>query len=124
MHNISYEKKFFERKLPLFYRPKDAYATISAARTPCAFKKKVVMIVTGNCGDESRELMGDPCFEMLESQLLIEQIETVEKLYVGGVENMTEEMFKGKLRAAFHAGKTLVERITAEKTSLTERNAR
>jgi len=106
-------KKFLERKTPLFYRPKEAYATISAPRTPCAFKKKAVMIVTGNCSDEYRELMGDPCFEMLESQLLVEQIETVEKLYVGGVENMTEEMFKEKLRAAFHAGATLVERIKA-----------
>ena len=106
-------KKFFERKLPLFYRPKDAYATISAPRTPCAFKKKAVMIVTGNCGDEYRELIGDPCFEMLESQLLVEQIETVEKQYVGGVENMTEDTFKEKLNTAFFAGKKLVECITA-----------
>jgi hypothetical protein len=97
----------------LFYRPKDAYATISAPRTPCAFKKKAVMIVTGNCGDEYRELMGDPCFEMLESQLLVEQIETVEKQYVGGVENMTEDTFKEKLNTAFFAGKKLVECITA-----------
>ena len=107
-------KKFLERKMPLFYRPKEAYATISAPRTPCAFKKKTVMIVTGNCGDEYRELMGDPCFEMLESQLMVEQIETIEKLYVGGVENMTEETFRKKLQYAHHLGETLVERIIAE----------
>jgi len=107
-------KKFLERKMPLFYRPKEAYATISAPRTPCAFKKKTVMIVTGNCGDEYREVMGDPCFEMLESQLLVEQIETVEKLYVGGVENITEETFREKLQHAHHLGETLVERIIAE----------
>jgi len=107
-------KKFLERKLPLFYRPREAYATISGPRRACDFKKKVVMIVTGNCGDEYRELMGDPCFEMLESQLILEQIETIEKLYVGGVENMTEETFKDRLNTAFCAGKTLVERIKAE----------
>jgi hypothetical protein len=72
------------------------------------------MIVTGNCGDEYRELMGDPCFEMLESQLMVEQIETIEKLYVGGVENMTEETFREKLQYAHHLGETLAKSIIAE----------
>jgi len=91
------------------YANADGYVLASPVYDVCI--TSLINFLGKNCGDEYRELMGDPCFEMLESQLLIEQIETVEKLYVGGVENMTEEMFKGKLRAAFHAGKTLVERI-------------
>jgi multimeric flavodoxin WrbA len=107
-------KKFLERKMALTYRPEDAYATIGGPRNPSAFKKKAVMIVTGNCGDEYRELMGDPCFAMMEGQFMIEQVETIDKFYVGGVENMTEETFMKKLQYAHRMGKTLADRILAE----------
>jgi len=107
-------KKFLERKIPLSYRPEDAYATIGGPRTPWAFKKKALMIVTGNCGDEYRELMGDPCFEMMEGQFMIEQVETIDKFYVGGVENMPEKTLREKLHYAYRMGETLVERIIAE----------
>ena len=94
--------------MPLSYRPENAYATIGGPRTPWLFKKKALMIVTGNCGDEYRELMGDPCFEMMEGQFMIEQVETIDKFYVGGVENMPEET----------SGKNYSMRITWEKHSL------
>ncbi len=83
-------KKFLERKIALTHRPADAYATIGAARSPADFKKRVAMIVTGNCPDEYREVMGDPCFEIMEAHFTIEQVMTAEKMYVGGVETMTE----------------------------------
>jgi multimeric flavodoxin WrbA len=107
-------KKYLERKMPLSYRAENAYATIGGPRTPWLFKKKALMIVTGNCGDEYRELMGDPCFEMMEGQFMIEQVETIDKFYVGGVENMPEETLSKKLHYAHHMGGTLVERIAAE----------
>jgi multimeric flavodoxin WrbA len=108
-------KKFIERKIALSHRPADAYATIGASRVPSGFRKKAVMIVTGNCSDEYRELMGDPCFELMEGHFMIEQVETIDKLYVGSVENMPEEMLRENLQHAFRMGETLVERISAER---------
>ena len=107
-------KKFIERKIALCHRPADAYATIGASRVPSGFRKKAVMIVTGNCPDEYMELMGDPCFELMEGHFMIEQIETIDKFYVGSVENMPEETLGEKLQHAYRMGETLVERISAE----------
>ncbi len=104
-------KKFLERKFPLTYRPKEAYATIGAARSPAEFKKSAALIVTGNCADEYRELMGDPCFEALEAHLIVEQVMTTDKLYVGGVENMTDATFAERLDTAHRMGARLVEEI-------------
>jgi len=104
-------KKFLERKLALSYRPQEAYATIGEARGPAEFKKGAVIIVTGNCGEEYRELMGDPCFEIMEAHFMIEQVSTTDRLYVGGVENMPEEVLVEKEKAAFDAGVRLVAEI-------------
>ena len=111
-------KTFLERKMPLTFRDKDAYGKISAARNPAHFKKMVSMIVTGNCGDEFREVMGDPCFEAMEGLLAIEQVPTVDKLYAGGIENMSKEAFLEKLNIAYQTGIHLVEEIEkAQKAS-------
>jgi len=107
-------KKFLERKIALTHRPSEAPATIGAARVPAGFRKKAIMIVTGNCPDEYRELMGDPCFEMMEGHFMIEQVETVGKIYVGGVETLSDETIQEKLEHSFNMGKTLVECIIAE----------
>jgi len=64
-------KKFLERKIALTHRPQDAYATIGSPRVSVDFKKSAAMIVTGNCSDEYRELMADPCFEMMGGHLII-----------------------------------------------------
>jgi multimeric flavodoxin WrbA len=107
-------KKFIERKIALSHRPADAHATIGASRVPSGFRKKAAMIVTGNCSDEYRELMGDPCFELMEGHLMIEQVETIDKFYVGSVENMSEGTLGKKLQQAYRMGATLVEHIFAE----------
>lgn len=104
-------KKFLERKIALTYRPREAHATIGESRCPAGFKKHAAMIVTGNCADEYRELMGDPCFELMEGHLMIEQIMTTDKLYVGGVESMTDELEAQRASAAFEAGARLVAEI-------------
>jgi multimeric flavodoxin WrbA len=105
-------KKFIERKIALTHRSREAVATIGAARVPADFKKAVAMIVTGNCAEEYRELMGDPCFEMMEGHFMIEQVITTDKLYVGGVENMPENTITEKCDAARRVGARLVEEIT------------
>jgi putative NADPH-quinone reductase len=104
-------KKFLERKIALGYREKDAYGKIAAARMPADFKKMASFIVTANCTDEYREVMGDPCFEAMEGHLLIEQVPTVDRMYVGGVENMSDETFSEKLNESYQLGIRLVEAI-------------
>ena len=104
-------KKFLERKIALGYREKEAYGKIAAARVPANFKKMASFIVTGNCTDEYRKVMGDPCFEAMEGHLIIEQVPTVDRFYVGGVENMTEETFSEKLNESYQLGIRLVEEI-------------
>lgn len=105
-------KKFMERKMALTHRSRTAYATIGAPRVPADFKKAAAMIVTGNCSEKYRELMGDPCFEAMEGHLMIEQIVTMDKLYVGSVENMTEETFGEKCAVARQLGASLLRAIT------------
>jgi hypothetical protein len=107
-------KKFLERKIALCYRARDAFHTIAGARVPAGFKKMASFIVTANCADEFREIMGDPCFEAMEGHLIVEQVPTVDRLYVGGIESMTDELFSERLSCARQIGIRLVEEI--EKT--------
>lgn len=104
-------KKFLERKIALGFREKEEYGKIAAARAPANFKKMASFIVTANCPDEYIEIMGDPVFEAMEGHLMIEQVPSVDKLYVGGVENMGDETFSEKLNEAFKLGIKLVEEI-------------
>ena len=104
-------KTFLERKFPLFYRKKEDYGKVPAARVPANFKKKASMIVTGNGADEFREVMGDPCFEALETDFMIEQVDTTGKLYVGGVDNISKEKLSKKLDETFEMGVSLAEEI-------------
>jgi multimeric flavodoxin WrbA len=104
-------KRFLERKIALTYRPKEEYAKIGSARSPANFKKKASMIVTANCTEEYREPMGDPVFELMGGHLMLEQVETVDKLFVGSVENLPDEAFSKRLDEAYQMGIRLVEEI-------------
>jgi multimeric flavodoxin WrbA len=104
-------KKFLERKIALGYRQKDAYREIGAARAPANFKKMASMIVTANCSDEYEEVMGIPSFEAMESHLTVEQVPTVDRFYVGSLEDMTEETFSDRLDKAYQLGIHLFEEI-------------
>jgi hypothetical protein len=68
-------------------------------------------IVTANCSDEYIEVMGDPAFEAMEGQLIAEQVPTVDRFYVGGVESMIEETFTEKLTESYQLGIRLVNAI-------------
>jgi len=111
MFVTSLMKKFLERKIALGYRSKDAYAKIGDSRRPANFKKMASFIVTANATDEFHEAMGGPCFEAMESHLFIEQVPTVDRLYVGGVENMSDKVFSDRLNKAYKMGIQLVEDI-------------
>ena len=104
-------KTFLERKIALTYKAKNAYGKIPASRVPANFKKKASFIITGNSTIDYEEVMGNPCYEAIESHLMMEQVDTVDKFYVGGVENITEETFSEKLDRAYQIGIHLVERI-------------
>ena len=104
-------KKFLERKIALGFREKEAYGKIAAARVPANFKKMASFIVTTNCPDEYIEVMGDPVFEAMEGHLIVEQIPTADRFYVGGVENMSDETFSEKLNESYQLGIRLVEEI-------------
>jgi multimeric flavodoxin WrbA len=104
-------KTFLERKIMLTYRPKEAAGKLPEPRCCAFFKKKASLIVTGNCADEYKEVMGDPCFEAYEGHFMIEQIDTVDKMYCGGVETLTEEDFNKKLDEAFQMGVRIVQEV-------------
>lgn len=108
-------KTFLERKIALTYRDPSEAAKIPAARpgVSSAFRKKAGFIVTANCDDSLEEVMGEPCYEAFEAHLMIEQVEAIEKLYVGGVENITDEEFQNRLQKAYDLGGRLAEAITA-----------
>ena len=89
-------KTFLERKFPLFYRKKEETGKIPAARVTANFQKKVSFIVTGNCADEFEECMGTPCFEAMESDFFIEQIETVNRFFVGSADDLASETLAEK----------------------------
>ncbi len=106
-------KTFLERKISFTYKSPEAFGKIPAARPGIAsnFMKKASFIVTANCDDALEEVMGEPIYEAFESHLFFEEIDTVGKLYCGGVENMTDEEFDVRLQKAFDLGKNLVETI-------------
>jgi hypothetical protein len=73
------------------------------------------MVATANSPDEFVEVMGDPCFEMMSSDWMIEQVETVGKLYVGSIDALSDADMKNRLETAFEMGKKLVNEIEKER---------
>jgi len=104
-------KTFLERKLALFFKQKGDFGKIPDIRVKAHFKKKASLIVTGSAVDEFAEVMGSPCFDTMEAHFLIEEIDVVDKLYVGGLENITPESFAERLIEAYRMGVRLVEEI-------------
>jgi multimeric flavodoxin WrbA len=107
-------KKFVERRIALTYRPKDDHVTLPNARNPYDFRKKAALIVTGFCGDELVEVMGDPCFDAMEAHFTIEQIDVIKKFYVGGIETLSKDDWKDREKTAFDLGVQIVEGVIAE----------
>jgi multimeric flavodoxin WrbA len=104
-------KRFLERKIALTYRVPDSGTIMPFSRVPANFKKKASMIVTGNCSDEYSEEMGGPCYEAMEGHLMVEQVDTIDKLYVGSVETITGESFSERMNTAYQMGIRLVKEV-------------
>jgi multimeric flavodoxin WrbA len=104
-------KTFIERKFPLYYKDKEDTITLPAAREPANFLKKAALFITANARDEYKEVMGDPSFESMEYDLQIEQVDIIERFYVGGAHVITEELLAKKRDEAFSIGRRLVESI-------------
>ena len=108
-------KMFIERKIALTYKGDNPISAGSSPRPGRAiavnFMKKASIIITGNSADEYESVMGDPCYEAMEADHFWEQIDTVDKLYVGGVESITEEEFARREQKAYQIGINLVEAI-------------
>jgi len=104
-------KTFLERKFALFFKSKEDTVTLPGPRGPAHFLKKASLFVTGNARDEYKEVMGPPCFEALETDLTLEQVDVADKFYVGGAHVMTEERLAEKQDEAFNLGVRLVEEI-------------
>jgi hypothetical protein len=101
----------------LSYKAPDAYGKLPESRCPANFKKKAAFIVTGAAVDEYKEVMADPCFDSIESHLMIAQVDTAHEMYVGGVENITGERFAERLDEAYKLGAHLVDEIEKEFTA-------
>ncbi len=110
-------KTFLERKFPLFHRKREDTGKIPAARVTANFQKKASFMVTGNCADEFEECMGTPCFEAMESDFFIEQIDTVDRFFVGSADGLTGETRAVKEKEAFELGVRLVDAIRAARNS-------
>lgn len=109
-------KTFLERKIMLSYKAPDAYGKLPESRCPANFKKKAAFIVTGSAVDEFKEVMADPCFEAIEAHLMLEQVDTANEMYVGGIENISQETFSERLNQAFQLGAHIVEEIEKART--------
>ncbi len=91
-------KTFLERKIMLSYKAPDAFGKLPESRCPANFKRKLPLLLPEAAADEFKEVMADPCFEAIESHLMLEQVDTAHEMYVGGLENITEERFRGAAR--------------------------
>jgi multimeric flavodoxin WrbA len=111
-------KTFIERKFPLYFKDKEDTITLPAARTPAHFLKKAALFITANARDEYREVMGTPSFEALEYDLMIEQVEIIERFYVGGAHVMTEERLSKIRDEALSIGSRLVQSIEEARRGL------
>jgi multimeric flavodoxin WrbA len=104
-------KTFIERKFPLYCKDKEDTITLPAARVPANFLKKAALFITANARDEYKEVMGDPSFEAMEYDLLIEQVDIIEKFYVGGAHVISKDRLSKTRDEAFSIGRRLVESI-------------
>ncbi|MBN2107656.1 MAG: flavodoxin family protein [Deltaproteobacteria bacterium] len=106
-------KKFLERKIALTYKSPEEQGKVPSPRRPVGFRKKVSYIVTGDAADEYQEIMGDPCFVAMDWHHMLEQVESLDRLYVGSAECISAEEFARREALAFELGGRLVEEIKA-----------
>ena len=104
-------KTFLERKIAFMCEEDPGTIPVARPGVRANFKKKASFIVTANAPEEFEEVMGDPCYEAFEAGLMVEEVDTQEKLFVGRMRMITDEAFSKKIDKAYQLGINLVEAI-------------
>jgi multimeric flavodoxin WrbA len=102
-------KAFIERRFPMFYKTKGDIG-IPDARVKQNFKKKALLIATGSAREEFAE-MAEPCFEVMSGHFMVEEVEVIERLYVGFIHNFDKQRYAEKMQQNFALGARLAEEI-------------
>jgi len=102
-------KAFTERRFPLFYKKKGELG-IPDARVKQNFKKKALLLATGSAR-EAYAAMAEPCFDVMSGHFMVEEIDTVDQIYIGNIHNFDENMYKKKIAETYDLGVRLVEEI-------------
>jgi multimeric flavodoxin WrbA len=102
-------KAFIERRFPLFYKVKGNRG-VPDARVKQHFKKRAFLITTGSAGEEFASI-AEPCFEVMSGHFMIEEIDLVDRLYVGSIHDVDEKRYKEKIEETYTLGVRLVEEI-------------
>jgi multimeric flavodoxin WrbA len=103
-------KAFIERRFPLFYKQKGLNGKVPEARVKQAFRKKAMLITTGDASDEYAPI-AEPCFEVMSGHFMVEEIDVVDQLYVGMIHGVDKQRYKEKMDQTFSMGVRLVEEI-------------
>jgi multimeric flavodoxin WrbA len=107
-------KAFIERRFPMFYKTKGTIG-IPDARVKQNFKKKALLITTGSAREEFAD-MAEPCFEVMSGHFMVEEVEVIERLYVGFIHNVDKQRHNEILNKTFPLGARLVEEIEKART--------
>lgn len=102
-------KAFIERRFPLYYKVKGTRG-VPDARVKQHFTKKASLIATGSAGEEFSEI-AEPCFEVMSGHFMIEEIDVIDKRYVGLIHDVDQGRFKDTMDETFRMGVRLVEEI-------------
>lgn len=102
-------KAFIERRFALFYKGKGNRG-IPDARVKQNFKKKASLIATGSAGEDFAPI-AEPCFELMGGHFTIEEIDLVDRLYVGLIHDVDEKRYRQKMDESYTMGVRLVEEI-------------
>lgn len=103
-------KAFIERRFPMYKKQKGLHGKIPEVRVPQGFKKKAVLIATGDASDEYAAI-AEPCFDVMSGHFMVEEIDVTGQLYVGHIHNVDELRYKDKMQETFAMGAGLVEEI-------------
>jgi multimeric flavodoxin WrbA len=103
-------KAFIEQRFPMYKKQKGLHGKIPEVRVPQGFKKKAVLIATGDASDEYAAV-AEPCFDVMSGHFMVEEIDVVGQLYVGHIHNIDEQRYKEKMQQTFALGVHLAEEI-------------
>ncbi len=110
-------KTFLERMFPLFTEDVEDENAMPEARVPADLLKKAALFVTGNSPDDFAEAMGGSAFDTMDSLLMLLQVETIERFFVGSVSHISDEALIDRLKKAHTIGRNLVESINNAQSS-------